>query len=398
MRAALRPALFGLALITCWAVLLLLVAGVRWGMPLSGQQRVFHGNRFHAAFGTAQIQGQDLHVTAAGEDYSALQVTQLPELDAAHFSLLSYRFDDFPRTLELSFVFRRSDSQDVETISVPRPRRGHFTTVDLSTFDGWRGRIVEMGFAQFPVAQLAPPAGAFRPFVFEQASLHAASWLGQLKALGSAWAARSPWQLVSISALGPSEIGDSTPHVMRPPLVFALALACALVLARAILRWRGRRLALLAVAGLGVAWIALDLIWLRELDYKRRADRDIWAGLSLEQRQQHVADHDLAAAAAQLKELLRDEPPARHILLSTLSPYTSIRFVYHAAPLNISIAAALPVSFDDGPPQAGTIIVRYDMPGAAQGSTLAFGGQVLRVQVLDDGEHLKVYRVLGRKP
>ncbi len=393
-----RGAAFFAALIVAWAALLLLVAGVRWDTPwVSDGQRVFAGSRFHAVFGKAEPEEQQLRVTAPGDELSSLQTTELPELDAAKFPILSYRFEDFPSSLELSFVFRTADGSDVETISVPAPTTSRAVTVDLSGVPAWKGKIVEMGFAQFPVSQLAPPRLAFRPFVFTSATLQEASWMGKLKATFSGWAARTPWQFISISALGPGEIGDTSPHALRPPLVVALALGIAALLAWAILRLRGRAFARFVAIAFGLAWIVLDLFWLRDLGDKRRVDRDLWGAMPLEQRQNRVADIDLVETAAHLKDVLRHEPPTRHVLLSSSAPYTAIRLIYHAAPLNISVATALPEALPSGPPP-GTIIVRYDLPVVAKNGLLAFGGRTLRVKTMEEGKKLSVYRVLGTKP
>jgi len=393
-----RIAAFGLALIVCWSLLLLFVAGTDWRTPpWSDGGRAFPGSNFRPAKGHAEIDGQQLRVTAADEGDTALQVVPVPELEAARFPLLSYEFSDMPRTLELSFMFRRVDGTDVESIAVPAAAGTRTVTVDLSRVPAWQGRISEIGFAQFPVAQLAAPADAFHPFTLVKVKLHPASWLGRLRALASAWTARSPWQLISISALGPGEIGDRTPHPLHPPLVVALALGIAIVLARLILRLRGRALARGALLGLALGWLALDLCWLRDLDYKRRVDRSAWGDTPLAQRQERVADADLAMAAAELKTLLAGEPPTRHVLLSTRSPYSALRLMYHAAPLNMSFASALPESLATGL-VPGTIIVRYRMPGALVGQSLLFDRRVVRVQTLRQDARLSVYRVVAVKP
>jgi len=393
-----RGAAFFAALVAAWAVLLLLVAGVRWDTPLSSAaHRAFAGSRFHAVFGEAQLVGEQLRVTAPGEDLSSLQTTELPELDAAQFPILSYRFEDFPSALELSFVFRTDGSADVETIYLPSPTNSRAITMDLSGIPAWKGRIVEMGFAQFPISQLAPPRSAFHPFGLASAKLRGASWMGKLQAMLDEWAARRPWQFISVSALGPGEIGDSSPHVLRPPLVAALALGIAALLAWTILRLRGRAFARLVAMAFGIGWIVLDLFWLRDLDGKRRVDQSLWGTIPLEQRQDHVVDVELAEAAAHLKQVLRHEPRTRHIVLSSHAPYTSLRFIYHANPLNISVATALPEGVHAGP-APGTIIVRYDMPGRAKNGLLAFGNRILRVKALEEGQKLSVYRVLGARP
>ena len=47
---------------------------------------------------------------------------------------------------------------------------------------------------------------------------------------------------------------------------------------------------------------------------------------------------------------------------------------------------------------SGTIIVRYDMPSVAKNGLLAFGNRFLRVRVVEEGQKLSVYRVLGGGP
>lgn len=393
-----RRVAFGLALAVCWGLLLLLVAGVDWRTPpWTDSGRAFPGSNFRPVSGHADAQGQHLQVAAAGADHAALQVAPAPGLEAADFPILTYQFDEFPRTLELSFVFRTADGSDVETVSVPAPRGSRTVTVDLSRVAAWRGRIVEIGFAQFPVAQLVPPQHAFRPFGIIKAKLHGASWAGHLRALVSAWSARTPWQLISVSALGPNEIGDRTPHPLRLPLVVALALGIAMALAWAILRLRGRALARCALLGLALGWLVLDLRWLCELDYKRSVDREVWGQLPLAQRQDHVVDGKLKAVAEELKALLADEPADRHVLLSTHSPYTALRLMYHAAPLNMSFASTLPGALAKTGLPPGAIIVRYDMPKAVVGSSLRFDRRILRVQTLVQDKHLAVYRVVAVK-
>ncbi len=389
---------FAAALAVAWTLLLLLAAGVRWNTPLqSAGERSLPGSNFNPAFGRVELDAHDrqrLRVTTAAADGSALQMAQVPELDAARFPILSYQFENFPRTLELSLVFRTAGMDDVVSVSVPRPVDGRMQTVDLSALPEWKGALIEIGFAQFPVAQLTPPRDAFRPFTLVKARLHGDSWLGKLAAMLTAWSAHSPWQFVSISALGPSEIGDSAPHAPRPPLVAALAWLLAAGLARWLLGLRGRALARLLGVGAGVAWIVLDLGWLGELRYKRLADYDSWAATPLAARQNRVADIELLEAARHLKQVLRDEPSDRHVVIYAGSPFNAIRLAYHAAPLNVGVAAALPASLVEGMPR-GTI-VRYGLPASPDQDRLDFGGRLQRVQKLDEGERMTVYRVLGR--
>src|SRR5690606_31313606 len=146
-------------------------------------ERAYPGSRFRAAFGRAMPEGQRLRVLSEAEDHSSLQVTVLPQLDAQRFPVLRYRFEDFPRTLELSLTFRTAGKPgDVQTVSLPWPGSGT-ATFDLSAVEEWTGSIIELGFAEFSTGQLVPPEHGFAPFVLERAELWSPSWRGDLAAL-----------------------------------------------------------------------------------------------------------------------------------------------------------------------------------------------------------------------
>ncbi|HEY0231497.1 MAG TPA: hypothetical protein VGC55_09610, partial [Dokdonella sp.] len=150
-----RRALFVLALAASWLLLLLWAGGVDWRTPVvPAAQRAFSGGQFQLVFGKGSLRDGHLHVDAAAEDFSSLQSVALPNLDARQFTTLRYRFADFPRTLELSLVFRTAEApDDVQTISLPWPGEGE-SSFDLSHVDKWRGTIIELGFAQFPTGQV----------------------------------------------------------------------------------------------------------------------------------------------------------------------------------------------------------------------------------------------------
>ncbi len=271
-------------------------------------------------------------MTAAAEDYSALQSTALANVAGEELPILRYRFENFPRTLELTLVFRTAEQpDDVQTIALPWPGSGE-ASFDLSRIEAWRGTIVELGFAQFATAQLVAPERGFAPFTLVSVGLESDSWAGRIRALLTGWSLLTPWQLISVSAVGPSEVGDSSPHAPRLPLVLALALGLAAVWARLVLGWSGRRLGggLLVVAAL--AWVVADAAWLRSLAYKRSVDRDVWGDVPLAQRQDHVVDAELRDAATHLKQMLVNAPPTTRILVDADSPHDVLRLTYLASP------------------------------------------------------------------
>ena len=389
-----RHLAFALVLSAIWLSLLLWAASIDPRVPFAPERtQSLPGSRYHAVFGAATSEGQRLLVSAAADDYSALQVTDVANLPAADLPILRYAFADFPRTLELSLVFRtREAPDDVETVSLPAPADGA-ATFDLSRVAGWRGTIVEIGFTQFPVAQLVPPEEGFRPFALTGAKLESDSWRGRIAAMWSSWLAHSPWQLISVSAIGPTETGDTMPHAPRPPLVIALALVALVLVARLVLRWQDGRLAHMLFAATAIAWVGIDAAWMRELDYRRAVDHDVWGAVPFGQRQDHVSDSRTFAAAQRLRVLLAGEPATTRILINAETPHDMLRLIYLLAPLN---AAGLNgyVSEPGLPLRPGTVLVNYAVNRPRPlGYVMRFGPSRLRVKVIDRNEDLVVYRV-----
>ena len=138
-----------------------------------------------------------LRIGAIGDDGNALQSIALDGLRAEDFSTLRYRFEGFPRTLELSLVFRRADApDDVQVVTVPWPGDG-WRSLNLHQVPGWHGQITELGFAENATPQVVPESVAFRPFRFDGAELWSPSWRGRFAALYTSWFGYTPWTLLS---------------------------------------------------------------------------------------------------------------------------------------------------------------------------------------------------------
>ncbi|MEO5626897.1 MAG: hypothetical protein ABIQ70_12885 [Dokdonella sp.] len=389
--SAAAMAAFVVALAVSWSVLLLWAARVDVRSPWAPAAELsLPGSRFHSVVGSATPDAQHLRIDAAAKDFSALQATTLANLVARDFPILRYRLVEFPRTLELSLVFRTAEApDDVQSISLPRPER-HESTFDLSQVAAWRGTITELGFAEFPTAQLVPPAAGFRPFMLAGAQLESLSWHGRLSTLLSSWQERRPWQLISVSAVGPTETGDSSPHAPRLPLVLALALLSVGVLARAILQLRGKALQKLLFASAAVAWITCDLVWQRDLAYKRDTDRDVWGDAPIAARQDRVPDARLREVALHVRSALSGFPRTTRVLVSAPSPYDALRLIYHAAPLNVGVLAGI----DAEHAPLGTIVVRYaDDQDKVQNGVLQFGGITLHVRTIEQRPDLGIYAI-----
>ncbi|HEY6894604.1 MAG TPA: hypothetical protein VI258_10585, partial [Rhodanobacteraceae bacterium] len=307
-----RRLALGLAVLASWSILLLWAARIDLASPFfAAEQRAFPGDDFTAVFGTGNADADRLRVTSASADFTSLQSLAPADLDAASFPTLRYRFQNFPRTLELSLVFRTTESAEDVAVSLPWPGEGT-NTFDLSQIPEWQGHIVEIGFAEFPVAQLVPPAEGFKPFELVEAGLWSRSWRGDLAALSTDWLGAWSWTQRSVHALGRD---TDTPRARS--LVLSVALALGIALAWIALLF-GPRTPMFATASLGVAiaaWLALDFVWQAGLWGRLQTTRAVYAPLDWAERQRTVADTDVVDAAATLKTMLREEPASSRILV-----------------------------------------------------------------------------------
>jgi len=354
-----RRTALALALLASWAMLLVWAARVDWSSSFSpAEQREFPGDDFSAVFGSGSADVDRLRITSTAEDYTSLQSLRPSDVEAEKFPTLRYRFADFPRTLELSLVFRTAENPEDVAVSLPWP--GDATrTFDLSQVPQWRGRIVEIGFAQFPIAQQVPPAQGFKPFEIVEAGLWSRSWRGDLAALATDWFGAWPWTQRSVHALGRD---TDTPRARSLVWCVALAVVIALIWIAILFGPRDRKMAIAGFAIFGIAWVALDTVWQNGLWGRLQATRAVYAGLSWEQRQSTVADVDIVAAAEKLRAMLRAEPEQSRILIYTgpERSYELLRFVWHLLPRNVALYGYARMSTDALPEGCLLVFFRND--------------------------------------
>jgi hypothetical protein len=302
--------------------------------------------------GAGAEDGDALHIGAIGDDGNSMQVHALDHLRARDFPILRYRFEGFPRTLELALIFRRADEPgDVHAISVPWPGPGT-RAVDLRSVDEWRGDIIEIGFAEFATGQLVPASEGFRPFRFDSAQLCSLSWRDGLMALRAAWFGYRPWALMSISAL----VSDRGTSGTGSPLLALIALAALGVLVLALaLRWPWRyvlgRVALLGA----LLWFALDMRWLADLSARHSLTERVYAGRPWEERQRLQPDENVAQIAESVRGWLGGNPSAQRLLVEADSDYVYLRLMYLLLPRNVGLLQRL----NSATPPPDTLILLY---------------------------------------
>ncbi len=340
----------------------LLAAGVPWSSPLSPAERhQLEPGDFQIVMGSALHTEAGLEVGAVGNERVALQSLPLgmQGIDAATLDVLRYRFENFPRTLELSLLFRRaSDPDDVQVVSLPWPGRGE-SAFNLRDVPTWKGQITEIGFIEAATPQLIPNGIPFAAFRLVDAQLWSSSWRGGLAALSTDWLAYRPWGLFAVSSVD-QEAGTSLPR--RPALLLVVESAIAIVgvVGLLLFGWRRRefRIGLLVVFAIG--WLLLDAVWVGQLYERQATTRKVYAGKNWPERARLVPDDDLLKAADRLRDMVaRFDPPPR-VVIHAASPVEMNRLQYLSLPVN---AALLVWSIDpmryDFPP--GTLLVLYGM-------------------------------------
>ena len=375
-------------------VILGLSAHLRWNTPLWSRDRLsMPAHDFRVVMGAGAEDGDSLRVGAIGNDGNGLQMHALDRLHADDWPILHYRFEGFPRTLELSLVFRRADSpQDVQAISVPWPGDG-WHSVDLRGIPEWHGEIVEIGFAEFATGQLVPPSVGFRPFRFDSAELSALSWCGGLATLREAWFSYRPWAFMSISALVPDRgtSGTSSPLLALVAIIVFGVLAIALTM-----RWsRAHALGYVAVAGASL-WLMLDMRWLGDLWARHGLTERVYAGRPWRERERLQPDENVAAAAEQVRNWLGSNAPASRVLIESDSDYVYLRLAYLLLPRNVGLLYHLGGS---SPPEGGLVLL-YDSTrwayDAARGE-LSNGTNAYPVDPVFESADAHLYRVKGTR-
>ena len=132
-----RTLLGAVAVVVLWLCALGWMRGLDWRTPWLPSSRVdLPAPDFQVVTGTGELQASALLIAAAGDDGSSLQTVRIG-VRAEDFPILRYRFDNFPRTLELSLIFRRDDAPtEVQAFTVPWPGDGE-RTIDLRAFPAW---------------------------------------------------------------------------------------------------------------------------------------------------------------------------------------------------------------------------------------------------------------------
>lgn len=291
-----------------------------------------------------------LFVTGTERD-TALQVKQGLRVNAESLSVLRYSANDFPATLELALTWRRADEPlETHIATLPAPGTGS-RAFALSGFPEWKGTIIELGLAQFPVPHHVPDGRGFQPFHLEALRLESPALANGIALFFDALIEPRPWTHHSINSLG-RELDSG---YGKPPIAALLAGLAAF----AICWWFliGRQTSKPAfrcmpvVAAAALAWLLLDMGWQARLSAQNRLTMASTAdGMR--------GDKDLVDASDRLRDWLARHRPKAKILVLASAAYTAHRLVYLLLPLDVAVATGALRAGAKQPP-ARTLLVVY---------------------------------------
>jgi len=387
-----RRVFFVIVLAAIWLGVFAVTAGLPWNAPfIAGKRLTLEGRDFLVRSGQGKLVPRGLEISSVGADGTALQTARLGRARSEQTPILRYRIADFPKTLELALIFRRSDApEDVQSISLPAPVLPE-SAVDLTRLPQWRGEILEVGFAEYAAGQVvAPDHAQFTPFRIERVSLQARSWSEVFPRLLSDWFGYRPWALLSISALGPQL--DTLP-TSSMPVAIGIGSVLSLLAGWLILGLPRRTFVQTTLLTVFAAWVVLDLRWLDDLLSKHRVIETLYADKSWDERAQIQPDDDTLRAASELAKIAVDAG-AKRILVAGDSQYTTLRLVYfllpqNAAPLASVLAAAPGESL---PADALIAVLGSDAKYDAEKHSLSLPSVTLPVVLMSENGSLRVFR------
>jgi len=305
----------------------------------TNHSKTIAGRELVARMGNASIQGSAVLITNAqlynGQKHSL--VSKRTKFPSESYSFLKYNSHGL-NTGQTANLIWRTATNPKQLFTTPIPRNfGRKSTLNLRTNANWSGNITELGIHIY---------GDLRdsPVQITSLQLEPYSWPGLVAAAWSEWTSFGGWSGKSINylKLTPGPPGIET---VSPTLVMALWSGFALLLLFLLSRyWRKVDPVAYGIVAL-IPWIALDLLWQRELSTQLHETRYLFAGKSMHDR--HLADYYSAfySYALRLKSKVLPKAPQRIFLLhdSDGLNFDRLKTHYYLLPHNVYAYGRHPV-------------------------------------------------------
>ncbi len=287
------------------------------------------GNRFQpVVFGEGGFEGDTAVISAlaeaAPEDHAVLVHRQLFRAD--QFSFLRYHIEGRNPALRVMLFWQREDT----------PGENYFAELDYSSEgprlhnllrnEEWRGTITELAVGLF--GDLRGGTVKLNSVVLEPYSHR-----GLLQAAWAEWNAFAPWDQSSINVY--RGVPDGALIFPVPAIAAWLATSIAIILLwRGVTRTRSgsSRPWLPAGIAIGIAWAALDALWLQQLLRQNAETRYLFAGTTLHEKKLADWDGEYYAASHAIKDQLGKKGGDLIILYQTDQAALAQRMRFHLLP------------------------------------------------------------------
>lgn len=296
------------------------------------------GSNFRRIFGTMNQNDGASIVTAMEQDDRAMMARKV-YLNADALPFLSYQMEGLHPGFKPHIFWRRQDQPD-ELYQQPLYNSGSaLTFFNLSKNENWTGKITEVG-----VFALGGLRGS--SWTVKQIGLEPYTKLNLLQTIWDEWTAFSPWQQHTIHAYRGAVKEPILFPTVAGMVVILLAIGVTGVMSGlsrvtnlAIIDSRSAYISVLIVCG--ACWLALDVLWQKQLIQQTRETRYLFAGKT--HHEKLLADWD-GEYYAFAKEIVDNYLPERldHIPLLAVPNVPKaygFRLGYHLLPdhrLNIS--------------------------------------------------------------
>lgn len=335
-------------MVAVWLPLRLLLAGLGgmlvlwlgvWWYQHTGPGRLdsaleLTNDRFKLVSGEAEMTREGILFRGLSPGNPIVVLMGLTRLEAENFVRLSWDVNGLMAQQEFAVIWVSSaDPQRLHTRVITAEERVRGSMM-LKEDTAWRDWILRFGVKL--QGELAEPV-LFKHITLERP---APTPLTVLKSLAGDWTHHEPWAVSSINF----HVGaPSLALLLTPTSLVALWIVCSSLL----FVLMGRCSSVPHVAG-GLAvlflfgWFLLDLRWGWQLAARLGQTYERYGRLAPEQRLLAMPDAKLAAAVAQLREVLSSETARIFILSDDPRSRTALRVRYHFLPHRVFLSDRLP--------------------------------------------------------
>lgn len=365
--------------------------GYQWTVgPVDARTVYLPGKDFKSVVGQSQIDGDRRVVTGlVGESPRRQAVLSLEhQLDSDEYRYVTVDSSQLPPQLEVTLFWREpAEKQGDGLFSQPLPSDvTGLITMDMGLNPAWGGRLSEIGLLLLGDSDSLPVSLAGITLQGEGIGSAAGSLLTQ-------WTGFRRFDQATVNRL----LATFSPGAASPVPLAALWAAISLSL---LLAWRlagklvPRHTGVLVVL---IVWIALDLLWQRQLSAQLTFSQHLFQGRSMAARHARDIDRGLYEYAMELKERGLPASPARLFILhnSYGHNYQRLKMQYYLLPHNIYNLTTLPPG--DALREGDYVLALQPLPGVEFHSVRSLlrwaGGPPLAVTLEHSHPMGKLFRI-----